>query len=134
MERHLLDNLEQETLRNAVTYELHLDFAVYPLKNAQISKKTNPVNRPTTRGGVYFSDYSSYRLVGTIEDPSILPLLSKTMLGPNTEFSELKIVAKTNNKKLPSEIALFSYLTNTMQSSSKIELNMTIARIVIIST
>lgn len=126
MDDKLLDLLAQAAEKNNVSFELSLENNVYLLKNVQISKKSNPVNKPTSRGGAYFSDYSSYRFIGTIEDTSVLPFLSKTMLGPNTEFRELKITAKPNNENLAHEITIYSYLTNTMQTSSKVELNMTI--------
>lgn len=63
----------------------------------------------------------------TVDDTTIVSFLSKTMLGPNTEFKELKITSSlTNNAK---NISLYTNLTNTMQSSSKIELNMVIVDI-----
>ena len=97
----------------------------FPLENVSISKEPTPVSKPTQRGGVYFSDTTVYKIKGSTTDVSIIPLLSKTMLGPNTDFEELEIKTTKNNQK----ISLFTNLTNSMQSSSKVELNMTIVRI-----
>ncbi len=89
------------------------------------------MTKPTTRGGVYFSDTSVYKIQGAIYDTSIIPLLSKTMLGPNTEFGEIEVTANVIIKKIKRNVSFFTYLTNTVQSSSKVVLNMNIVRMVL---
>ncbi|NIP62394.1 MAG: hypothetical protein GWN01_16600 [Nitrosopumilaceae archaeon] len=79
------------------------------------------------RGGVYYSDKTSYKLIGILYDTSVVSYLSKKMLGPNTEFEELKVVAKTTNED--QNFSIFTNLTNYMQAKSRIELNMTIIRV-----
>ncbi|MNC97770.1 hypothetical protein D3C83_155420 [compost metagenome] len=51
------------------------------------------------------------------------------MLGPNTEFREIKITTQIihDGKKL--SLSLFTNLTNSVQSSSKIELNMILVKL-----
>ena len=110
---------------------LSLNNQTYPLKEAVITKSPSPVTKPTTRGGVYFSDTSVYKIQGVIYDTSIIPLLSKTMLGPNTEFSEIEVKTNVIIKKIKQNISFFTYLTNTVQSSSKMVLNMNIVRMVL---
>ena len=106
---------------------LNLDDVLYQLTDVSIQKSPNPVSKITSRGGVYLSDKYSYRMKGTIYDTKIIPQLSKTMLGPNTDFVELKITATLpdENKKL----SIYTHLTNSMNNYSKIELNMIIIQI-----
>ncbi len=108
-------------------YTLHLDAKSYKLRNVYITKSATPLTRPSMRGGVYFSDTSHYKIKATVDDTSIVPFLSKAMLGPNTEFKELKITSSLKNNA--KSISLYTNLTNTMQSSSKVELNMVIVDI-----
>ena len=62
---------------------------------------------------------------GTVADLSVVPLLTKKMLGPNTEFKELKITAKTSSDG-SSVFEILTNLTNSVQSPESIELNMII--------
>jgi hypothetical protein len=87
------------------------------------------VNSPTTRGGVYFSDKFAYKLKGTIHDLSVVPLLTKTMLGPNTEFGEIKITTRIENNDQKKDLTIYGNLTNSIQGPSKIELNMIIVKL-----
>ena len=112
----------------SLDFVLHLDSKEYPLKNVLISKSSTPVTRPTTRGGVYFSDTLVFKMKGTINDTSILSSLSNSMLGPNAEFKELEITTKTTLQKKLKNVTFYTNLTNSMQSSSYLELNMTIIR------
>lgn len=108
-------------------YVVHLGDHKYLLSDVSIVNSPTPVNSPTTRGGVYFSDKFAYKIKGTVNDLSVVPLLSKTMLGPNTEFSEIKITTQipANDKK----VTLFTNLTNSVQGLSKIELNMILVKL-----
>lgn len=118
MDEKLITSMQEQNLQ----YILELNGNSYKLGDVLVTKSSTPMNKPGTRGGVYFSDKFSYRIKGSIHDLSIVPLLSKTMLGPNTEFKNLKITAKSNKK----QFTIFANLTNTMQSSSRVELNMVI--------
>jgi len=55
--------------------------------------------------------------------------LSKTMLGPNTEFGEIKITTQIANNNKKTTLSIFTNLTNSVQSSSKIELNMILVKL-----
>lgn len=123
----LLEILMSSNNDNSCKYTLHLNEKEYDLEDVSIFNSPTPVNSPTTRGGVYFSEKFAYKLKGSIYDLSIIPLLSKTMLGPNTEFGEIKITAETkNNKKV---LFIFANLTNSVQGPLKIELNMIIIKL-----
>jgi len=108
-------------------YTLHLNDKEYSLEDVSITNSPTPVNSPTTRGGVYFSDKFAYKIKGTIKDTSVIPLLTKTMLGPNTEFGEIKITTQiqTNSKN----ILIYANLTNSVQNKSGIQLNMIIVKL-----
>jgi len=99
------------------------------LENVVISKSATPVNRPTNRGGVYFSDTFVFKIRATVSDLSLAPLLSQSMLGPNPDFQDLEITTKAKIYNSLKNVKLFAHLTNSMHNSSLIELNMNIIRI-----
>ena len=107
---------------------LHIGNDSFNLENVSIIKSQTPVNRPTKRGGVYFSDIFAFKIKAQVTDLSIVPLLSKSMLGPNPDFQELKITTHAEIEKSLHEITFFANLTNSMQSSSYIELNMNLIK------
>jgi len=118
-----------DALMNSVSnsYYLHLNNKEYSLEDVSIVNSPTPVNSPTTRGGVYFSDKFAYKIKGTIKDPSVIPLLTKTMLGPNTEFGEIKITTQIEmNSK---NVIIYANLTNSVQNKSGIQLNMIIVKL-----
>ncbi len=118
-----------DALMNSVSnsYSLHLNDKEYSLEDVTIVNSPTPVNSPTTRGGVYFSDKFAYKIKGTIKDSSVIPQLTKTMLGPNTEFGEIKITTQieTNSKN----VIIYANLTNSVQNKSGIQLNMIIVKL-----
>lgn len=107
---------------------IHFENVKYNLDNVTIIKSSTPVSKPTIRGGVYFSDTFNFKIKATVNDFSIMPLLSKSMLGPNTEFQELKITTSVPIENSQKNVTFFVYLTNSMKSSSYIELNMIVIR------
>ena len=48
------------------------------------------------------------------------------MLGPNTEFGEIKITTQIEYNNQKRNLTLYANLTNSVQGPSKIELNMII--------
>ncbi len=115
--------------KESLEFVLHIEGRDYSLSDVSIVNSPIPVNSPTTRGGVYFSDTFAFKIKGTIYDLSVIPLLSKTMLGPNTEFGEIKITTQIvdHDKKIP--LSIFTNLINSVQSPSNIELNMILLRL-----
>jgi len=120
----LLDALMNSTSNS---YSLHLNDREYSLEDVTMMNSPTPVNSPTTRGGVYFSDKFAYKIKGTIKDSSVIPQLTKTMLGPNTEFGEIKITTQdeTNSKN----VEIYANLTNSVQNKSGIQLNMIMVKL-----
>ena len=125
----LLEILIKANQANSCKYKLHLNNKDYSLEDVVILNSPTPVNSPTTRGGIYFSDKFAYKLKGTINDLSVIPLLTRTMLGPNTEFGEIRIKTDIKNKNQKSDLSIFANLTNSIQGPSKIELNMIIIKL-----
>ncbi len=125
----LLENLMKTNQSHSCLFTLHLNKKDYVLNNVSISKSPTPVKSPTTRGGVYFSEKFAYKIKGTIHDLSVVPLLTKTMLGPNTEFGEIKITAQLEADNKKRDLSIYANLTNSVQGSSKIELNMIINKL-----
>ena len=126
-DKKLLEKLimrQQEPLN----YEIILNHKRYPLSEVTISKTATSVTKPTMRGGVYHSDIDAFKIIGTIDDLSIVPFLSKSMLGPNAEFQELEVKTNFFLEGKMKDISIFTNLTNTMQNSSQIKLNLIILR------
>ena len=109
-------------------YRLYYQDKVYLLEDVVVTKSQMPVNKSTTRGGVYSVSNKEYKIKGTIHDLSLVPFISKMMLGPSTEFQEIpvKTQVKIDGKNRP--CTLFTYLTNAMNNSSQIIFNLLIVR------
>ena len=129
VDSNLFEKLMIFSNQNSSKFTLSLNDADYDLVDVSIEHSSVPVNEPTTRGGVYFSEKYAYKMKGAIRDLSVVPLLTKKMLGPNTEFGELKISTsiESNNKSIPLEI--FTNLTNSVQTPDSIELSMIIVKL-----
>jgi hypothetical protein len=127
--KDLLEQLIESNTKNSLRFELNLDGIAYVITNATISNSSIPVNEPTTRGGVYFSDKFAYKMNGVIEDLSVVPLLTSKMLGPNTEFGELQITTQIESDGNLVDLKILTNLTNSVQSPSSIELSMIIVKL-----
>jgi hypothetical protein len=125
----LLNLLMDFNENSSLKFKLFINDVSYPMTDVSIVNSPIPVNEPTTRGGVYFSDKFAFKMKGVINDLSIVPLLTKKMLGPNTEFGDLKITTllESSDKSVPLEI--FTNLTNSVQTPHSIELSMIIVKI-----
>ncbi len=117
------------TEKNSQNFTLFLNNQTYPISSTSIINSPIPVNEPTTRGGVYFSDKFAFKMKCVIDDLSIVPLLTKKMLGPNTEFGELKITTQIDSDGKPLTVEIFTNLTNSVQTPTSIELSMIIVKI-----
>ncbi len=127
--KDLLEKLMKFNEKNSLKFILYVNDETYPIASTSITNSPIPVNEPTTRGGVYFSDKFAYKMKCVVEDLSVVPLLTKKMLGPNTEFGELKITTtiESEGKSIPLEI--FTNLTNSIQTPNSIELGMIIVKL-----
>jgi len=125
----LLEILMEFNEKNSPEYLLYLNDDTFPITCVSITNSPTPVNEPTTRGGVYFSDKFAYKLKGVIKDLSVIPLLTEKMLGPNTEFGDLKISTQIESDQKPMNLEIFTNLTNSVQSPNSIELSMIIVKL-----
>lgn len=115
--------------KNSPEYLLYLNDDTFPINCVSITNSPIPVNEPTTRGGVYFSEKFAYKMKGVIEGISAVPLLTKKMLGPNTEFVELKISTQIESDGKTMNLEIFTNLTNSIQTPDSIELSMIIVKL-----
>ena len=129
VDESLLNLLIDSTQSGNSQFTLHLKNNSYSLVHAQITHTSIPVNEPTTRGGVYFSDKFAYKMKGIIEDLSVVPQLTKKMLGPNTKFGELKISAIIDINTIQKNLEISTNLTNSVQTPDSIELSMIIVNL-----
>ncbi len=125
----LLKILMKFNEKNSPQYKLYLNDDIFPITCVSITNSPIPVNKPTTRGGVYFSEKFAYKMKGMIANLSVVPLLTKKMLGPNTEFVELKISTKIEYDGKPMNLEIFTNLTNSIQTPNSIELSMIIVKL-----
>ena len=114
---------------NSSKYDFHVNETVFPITDVLILNSPTPVNEPTTRGGVYFSDKFAYKMKGVIKDLSVIPLLTEKMLGPNTEFGELKITTQINHDGATLDLEILTNLTNSVQTPDSVELSMIILKL-----
>jgi len=124
----IAEQLINYSKQNQMEFNLKLKDKNILLSDVSVYKSENPVDKPTHRGGVYISDKYSYKIKGTIYDVSIIPLLSDTMLGPNTDFTEIEISTTLTINEKPTKLSIFTHLTNSMHNSEKIELGLNIVR------
>lgn len=125
----LLELLIKNNDNDSLDYTLYLNDATFSLIDVSIMNSSIPVNKPTTRGGVYFSDKFAYKMKGVIKDLSVVPLLTKNMLGPNTEFGDLKITTRIESTEKPTNLEIFTNLTNSVQTPNSIELSMIVVKL-----
>ncbi len=124
-EKLLLDIIHIQNSKS-LDFVLHIAEKSFPLSKVKLSKYNTPLTKPSTRGGVYFSNPTIYKIKGEISDMSILPHLSNSMLGPNTEFQVLEIITKFNLTNHIKDVNILANLTNTMQGTNRLELFMNI--------
>lgn len=111
------ESLDKIIAEKTKIFSIIIQGKTFPVSSSEISYTDVPVNSPTMRGGVYFSDTMTYRAKVLVGDGSISKLLSNAMLGPNTEFAKIQLV-------LDSSLQIFGNLTNYVQKSTGFELNL----------
>ncbi len=104
-------------------FEMKIGDLVCDVKEFAISYSETPVSRPTTRGGVYFSDKMGFKIKARIPD-DLSKVLSKTMLGPNTDFAKIQFLTRLEQNGARKDLRLYANLTNYVQRSSGLELNL----------
>ena len=108
---------------NNLDSKLIFDQKTFNIENLEIKNETTPVTKPTKRGGVYFSDPTTYMIKAVISDLTVRQYLSQAMLGPNTEFQDIIIQTSLRKNDSVSTIELITNLTSSVETSNKIKLN-----------
>ncbi len=112
----------------------HLDFSLtvdgntYKMNNVRISKKSTPVTKKVSRGGVYVSDKFVYQISATVFDTSLINSISDLMLGPNFEFKDIQIDMKNGFEKW-NNLSLIVNLVNSVQKQRSNELTLNIIKL-----
>ncbi len=127
--KDLLEKLIEFNKDNRSQFTLHMDDDVFSITKPIILNSPVPVNKPTTRGGVSFSDKFAYKMNGVVDDLSVVPRLTSKMLGPSTEFGNLVITTEIKSGSDLIKLRLFTNLTNSVQTPKSIELSMIIVKI-----
>ena len=100
----------------------------YIVSKMSIVKSTIPVRKPTTRGGVYFTDTTAYKIKAVTSDITISPEISKLMLGPNTDFKPFLVKTELvgDTRQL---VTLTVHLTNAVNTKDHVELNLIVDKV-----
>ena len=71
VDSNLFEKLMIFSNQNSSKFTLSLNDTDYDLVDVSIEHSSVPVNEPTTRGGVYFSEKYAYKMKGAIRDLSV---------------------------------------------------------------
>lgn len=128
-----LMEINEETISKIIQtpnlkFTLYVDEKIFALEDVSIIKSKVPVRKPTTRGGVYFTDTTAYKIRATTGDMSILSLLPQIMLGPNTEFKPVKVKTNLSGNET-NDIVLVSHVANTVDTKTRVELHLIVDKI-----
>ena len=108
---------------------LQIDKKNYSLEQFSVRKSKIPVRKPTSRGGVYFTDMTAYKVKASTQDLSIIDKIPTMMLGPNTDFKPVVIKTDLQLDGTNRRITLITHLTNTMNSKTRVELNLIVDKV-----
>ena len=101
----------------------------YIVSKMSIVKSTIPVRKPTTRGGVYFTDTSAYKIKAVTSDITISSEIPKLMLGPNTDFKPFFVKTELAVGDTRQPVTLTVHLTNAVNTKDHVELNLIVDKV-----
>ena len=108
---------------------IHVEDKSYQVQKISIAKSTIPVRKPTTRGGVYFTDTSAYKIKAVTSDLTISSEIPKLMLGPNTDFKPIFVKTELSVGDTKQRITLTVHLTNAVNTKDHVELNLIVDKV-----
>ena len=119
--------------RSEVSWSVKIQGEQYTPKSVEIAKSMIPVKKPDMRGGVYFSETEAYKVKCTIVGDLAVTggggVLTGSMLGPNTDFTPIEIIAV-----LPDEptVRVVANLTNYVQvrGGNGVELSLVVVDVI----
>ena len=103
---------------------MYVEEKSYQVQKMSIVKSSIPVRKPTTRGGVYFTDTTAYKIKAITQDLTISAEIPKLMLGPNTDFKPILIKTKLSVNGAEQYVTLTVHLTNAVNTKDHVELNL----------
>ena len=101
----------------------------YHVSKISIVKSTIPVRKPTTRGGVYFTDTSAYKIKAVTSDFAISSEIPKLMLGPNADFKPILVKTEFVDGGARQNVVLTTHLTNAVNTKDHVELNLIVDKV-----
>ena len=108
---------------------IHVEEKSYLVSKMSIVKSTIPVRKPTTRGGVYFTDTSAYKIKAVTSDIAISSEIPKLMLGPNTDFKPFFVKTELAVDGTKQRVTLTVHLTNAVNTKDHVELNLIVDKV-----
>ena len=122
------EEIQKIVEENSKNFKLLISDKIFEINKIKVFQNENPFTEPTTRGGVYFSDTKDTKIQATVFNTDISKYLSNAMLGPNKTFLDILIEVKLKDNR---KISFVTNLTNTMQNSTKIVLNLILKDIIV---
>ena len=127
--------MENEEILTKISEEKNLSFVLdfdektYQIQRLSIEKSKIPVRKPTTRGGVYFTDTTAYKVKAITNDLSITKEIPKLMLGPNADFKPIRITTRLRINDTDNLVIMTTHLTNATSMKETVELNLIVDRV-----
>jgi len=108
---------------------IHVEAKSCQVSKMSIVKSTIPVRKPTTRGGVYFTDTSAYKIKAVTGDIAISSEIPKLMLGPNNDFKPFVVKTELAVGDTRQPVTLTVHLTNAVNTKDHVELNLIVDKV-----
>ncbi|MBM2852372.1 MAG: hypothetical protein HW420_919 [Candidatus Nitrosotenuis sp.] len=110
--------------QNKLGFTMLINELTYAVESFSMINSQTPVTKPTMRGGMYFSNLKEFRIKAKFSDAALSAVLSKTMLGPNTDFEKIKFLTNMELNGAKKQLTLLANLTNYVQRENGLELNL----------
>ena len=110
--------------QNELCFTMLINERTYAVESFSVMNSQTPVTKPTMRGGVYFSNLKEFKIKAKISDAALSAVLSKTMLGPNTDFEKIKFLTNMEFNGAKKQLTLLANLANYVQRGNGLELNL----------
>ena len=107
-------------------FEMQIGNSTYDVASVKFAYSETSVSKPTIRGGVYFSDKMGFKMKVQLPGNDVSKVLSKTMLGPNTDFEKIQFLTALERNGNKEGLRIFANLVNYVQRGSNLELNLTV--------
>jgi len=123
------DTLIKLSESQSLSGTIHVEEKSYLVSKMSLVKSTIPVRKPTTRGGVYFTDTSAYKIKAVTSDIAISSEIPKLMLGPNTDFKPFFVKTELAIGSTKQHVTLTVHLTNAVNTKDHVELNLIVDKV-----